>query len=287
MAMNEIPTKLSKEFFEIHIRPFLTTAKRGFISKIALHLIFNGILYKLYSGCQWKALPTKEFEDTETGIVLSYQAFYYHFRKWSNDESFEYVFKASIVAILMHINVEEINLDGTHTLAKKGGEKVDYQHRKRGNTSNIFPVTDKNGNVIGYLSLLPGNHNDAYELKERLNEFFHSLKWLKAFALTFESTYLNADSGFDTKAARKVCFNHGIIPNIMENTRGRKNPKKGRKRLFDVERYNNRFVCERTYAWHDKFRGLVIRYDRKETYWLAQNIIVFAMTNLRYFSNQL
>jgi hypothetical protein len=34
--MNEIPTKLSKEFFEIHIHPFLTTAKRGFVRNIAI-----------------------------------------------------------------------------------------------------------------------------------------------------------------------------------------------------------------------------------------------------------
>jgi IS5 family transposase len=109
---------------------------------------------------------------------------------------------------------------------------------------------------------------------------------LKAFALSFEGSYLNADSGFDTKAARKVCFNHGITPNIMENPRGRKNTKKRTKRLFEEDRYKERFVCKRTYAWHDKFRSLVIRYDRKETYWLAQNLIVFAMTHLSYFSNQ-
>ena len=283
--MNEIPTKLSKDFFETHILPFLTIAKRGFVSKIALYLIFNGILYKLYSGCQWKSLPTKEFIDPENDIELSYQAFYYHFRKWSNDESFMYVFKASIIDILIDINVEEINLDGTHTLAKKGGEKVEYQRRKRGKTSNIFPVTDKNGNVIGYLPILSGNHNDAYELEERLNDFFHELKWLKDFSITFEGTYLNADSGFDTKKARKVCFNHKIIPNIKENPRGRKKEKKGRKRLFDQQIYNNRFVCERSYAWHDKFRSLIIRYDKKEIYWLAQNLIVFAMTNFRYLTN--
>lgn len=147
--MNVIPTKIKKEDFDTYILPFLTTAKRGFVSSIPLYLIFNGILYWLYSGCQWKSLPTKEFMDEENGIELSFQAFYYHFRKWTNDGSFSYVFKASIVAISMHLDLSELNLDGTHTIAKKGGEAVDYpprfrgrQGRKKANTSNIFPVTD-------------------------------------------------------------------------------------------------------------------------------------------------
>ena len=282
--MNVIPTKIKKEDFDLYILPFLRTAKRGFVSKISLHLIFNGILYWLYTGCQWKMLPTKEFIDEETGIELNFQAFYYHFRKWSLDDSFYYVFKASIVAISMHLDLSELNLDGTHTISKKGGEAVDYQHRKKANTSNIFPITEKNGNVIGYLPVLAGNHNDAYDLAARLNEFLHALKWIKAFlfgAGGLEGSHLNGDPGFDVKTARKVCFNHGLIPNIKENPRGRKTTKKGRKRLFDKDIYKNRFVCERAYGWHDKFRGLLIRFDRKEEYWTAKNLLVFALTNLR------
>lgn len=276
--MNHLPTKISEKDFALYIAPFLTTAKRGFVSSIPLYLIFNGILYKLYSGCQWKSLPINEFRDPESGICLTYYSFYHHFRKWSKDDSLLYVFKASIVAIAVHINLSEINLDGTHTIAKKGGEKVAYQRRKRANTSNIFPIVDKMGNIIGFLPLLAGNHNDAFQLKERLNEFF---KWFKQFKLSLKGAFFNADSGFDTKAFRKVCFNHGVIPNVAENPRGRKGVKKGRKRLFNSKIYQNRFVVERTYAWVDKFKALLIRFDRKEQYWLGSNLIAFAMVNLR------
>lgn len=288
MAMNVIPTKIKKEDFEKYIFPFLTTAKRGYVSKIPLYLIFNGILYVLYTGCQWKMLPTKEFKDIDNDIELTFQSFYYHFRKWAKDDSLLMVFKASIVAISMHIDLSEINIDGTHTIAKKGGEAVDYQARKKANTSNIFPITDKKGNVIWFMPVLAGNHNDAYDLEARFKEFLQTIKWIKAFSfgkLELKGTYVNADSGFDTKKIRKVCFNYGLIPNIKENPRGRKSVKKGRKRLFDDEIYKNRFVCERAYGWHDKFRGLVIRFDKKEQYWMAKNILVFAMTNFRYGFN--
>lgn len=278
-TMNHIPTKLSKSDFEVYILPFLTVAKRGFVSEISLHLIFNAILYKLYTGCQWKSLPTENFSDSETGKTLTPGAIYHHYRKWCKDESFLYVFKASLVAISLHLNISEINLDGTHTIAKKGGQKVDYQRRKRANTSNIFPLTDKIGNIIGFLPLTAGNHNDAFDLTERLQDFFN---WMRSCRLSFKGAYFNADKAFDVRAARKVCFNNGVIPNIKENPRGRKKVKKGRKRLFNEEIYQNRFVCERTYAWVDKFKALLMRMDKKADFWLGANLIAFSMVNFRH-----
>ncbi len=283
--MNTIPTKISKEDFEINILPYLSTAQRGFVSKIPLYLIFNGILYVLYTGCQWKSLPTKEFMDEENDIELTYQAYAHHFRKWAKNDSLRALFMASIVAISMYVDLSEINLDGTHTISKKGGEAVDYQGRKKAKTSNIFPVTDRNGNVIAFMPVLSGNHNDCYDLEARFKELVKTLKYIAIFfdaTQTIEGSYLNGDSGFDVKSVRKVCFNNGIIPNIKENRRRRKSIKKGRKRLFDEEIYKNRFVCERTYAWNDKFRGVLIRFDKKEIYWTAKNLLVFTLTNLRW-----
>lgn len=276
--MPRIPTKLSEKDFNTYILPHLSTAKRGFTSLIPLYLIFNGILHKIYTGCQWKELPVEKFKDAETGKQLSYQAFYYHFCKWTKDESLFKVFKASIVAIELHLNLSEINLDGTHTIAKKGGQAVKYQYRKRAKTSNILPLADANGNIIGFMPVTSGNHNDAFDLKNRLTDLF---KFIKGLGLIMRGVFFNADKGFDTKAARKICFNYGIIPNICENKRNRKTTKRGRKRLFNAEIFRHRFVVERSFAWVDKFRGLIIRFDKKEDHFLAQNLIAFAMVNLR------
>ena len=277
--MNHIPTKLTEKDFEQYISPFLTKAKRGFVCSIPLYLIFNGILHKLYTGCQWKELPTKNFKDEENDIELTYQAFYYHFRKWSTDDSFQYVFKASIVAIMFYLNVTEINLDGTHTIAKKGGEAVAYQGRKKAKTSNILPVTDKVGNILGYLPLTAGNHNDGYQLKKRLSNFFQELRYFRWLSL--DGAFFNADSAFNSRAARKVLFNFGLIPNMPSNKRNRKKVKRGRKVLFNKKVYDNRYTNERTHAWVDKFRGALIRFDKKASHWMASNFIAFAMVNLR------
>lgn len=55
--MSTIPTSLTEEEFNQHALPYLSVAQRGFVCKIPLYKIFNYILYRLYTGCQWAALP--------------------------------------------------------------------------------------------------------------------------------------------------------------------------------------------------------------------------------------
>ena len=55
--MSTIPTSVTEEQFEKHIYPCLNTAKRGYECKIPLYKVFNYILYRLHTGCQWAMLP--------------------------------------------------------------------------------------------------------------------------------------------------------------------------------------------------------------------------------------
>ncbi|HIC86187.1 MAG TPA: transposase [Desulfobacterales bacterium] len=56
--MSTIPTSVTEEQFNKQIVPYLSTAKRGFVCQIPLYKVFNYILYRLHTGCQWKQLPT-------------------------------------------------------------------------------------------------------------------------------------------------------------------------------------------------------------------------------------
>ena len=71
---------------------------------------------------------------------ISWQPVYYHFQKWSGDGSLERVWQHSIQTIQAELNLSHLNLDGSHALAKKGGESVAYQQRKCAKTSNILPM---------------------------------------------------------------------------------------------------------------------------------------------------
>jgi hypothetical protein len=183
------------------------------------------------------------------------------------------------LAIHSDLDLSVLNLDGTQSLAKKGGEKVAYQGRKKGKTSNILSITDRNGYVIASTSILGGNHNDSFELKLNLNIAFLDMKKL---GLCIQGAYFNADSSFDTKEGRKACFNHGVIPNIPENRRNRKRAKIGRKLLFNEEVYHQRFTEERTFAWVDKFKRLLIRFERDEELFFGAHCVAFTMINLRH-----
>jgi len=52
------------------------------------------------------------------------------------------------------LNLSELNLDGSHVIAKKGGESVAYQGRKKAKTTNILPVTDGQGYIIASTALV-------------------------------------------------------------------------------------------------------------------------------------
>ncbi len=276
--MSKIPVELTKEQFEKHVNPHLSKAKRGYIGKISLFKIFNYILYRVHTGCQWERLPIDKERDSSDKKEISHDAIAYHHRKWSKDGSLKKVWEGGILTVKSDLDLFEAGFDGTHSIAKKGGESVAYQGRKKAKTTNILPVTDSNGYVIGTTGLVAGNHNDSYNLKSNLQTLF---KDMKKIGLVLTGTYFNADTASDTKDARKTCFNHGLIPNIKENKRNRKRQKRGPQRFFNSEVYKRRFISERTFGWIDKFKSLVVRYDRKDDYFMGAHHIAFAMLNLR------
>jgi hypothetical protein len=119
----KIPVRLTEEEFKKYVDPYLNKAKRGYVSKIPLYKIFNYILYVLHTGCQWESLPIENKEENPSKKEISYQAVYYHFRKWSCDGSLRRVFEGSIGEIRGLLNLSEISLDGTQVIAKKGGNQ--------------------------------------------------------------------------------------------------------------------------------------------------------------------
>jgi IS5 family transposase len=84
----------------------------------------------------------------------------------------------------------------------------------------------------------------------------------KEVGLDLKGAYLNRDGGFDSARNRKCIFNAGLIPNIKENPRHRKRPKRGRKRLFNATIHALRLCVERTFAWEDTFKRRLLRFER-------------------------
>lgn len=126
-----IPITLTEEQFQTFVEPHLSRAKRGYACKIPRYKLFNYMLHVLYTGCQWPALQASIDLDESGQPELSFQAVYYHFRKWSRDGSLQRVFDSSVRTLLPDLDVSELNLDGTHTIAKKGASRSPIKAAKR------------------------------------------------------------------------------------------------------------------------------------------------------------
>ena len=138
-------------------------------------------------------------------------------------------------------------------------------------------ITDNNGYVLSPLPVAPVNKSDMVLLPDGLK----SLKLVaKMVGLILVGAYINLDSGFDSKKNRKLVFNAGMIPNIKENPRNRKTPKRGRKRLFNTAIHALRERVEWTFAWEDKFKRLLLRFEHIQQRHYGMKLMAYTLINL-------
>jgi hypothetical protein len=105
----------------------------------------------------------------------------------------------------------------------------------------------------------------------------------KAVGLDLRGTYLNLDGGIDSARNRQGIFNAGRIPNIPENPRNRNRTKRGRKRLFNAAIHALRLRVERTFAWEDKCKRLLLRFERMQQRHSGMKLLGYMLINLRAF----
>jgi hypothetical protein len=74
------------------------------------------------------------------------------------------------------------------------------------------------------------------------------------------------------------------MPLINPNPRGRKIPKRGRKPMFDPAIFDERFrTIGHVFAWEDKFRRLLLRFERLSYLHYAFKTLAYTMINLRHY----
>ena len=279
-ATTPIPVQLSASEFAQFILPHLSMPKRGPKCKLGYHCVFNLILWLLYTGMQWKGLPVPK--DAQGKPALHYTTVYKVFARWSDDGSLEQAFIASVKQLADHhqLDLSVLHGDGTNTVAKKGGDGIGYAGHKHQKGEKVIAIIDNNGYVLAPLPVAPVNEADTVLLPE-------GLKGLKRVAkltgLVLTGAYLNLDGGFDAKTNRKAIFNAGMIPNIKENPRNRKAPKRGRKRWFNAVIHALRERVERTFAWEDKFKRLLLRFEHIQLRHYGMKLMAYTLINLRRF----
>ena len=268
---------LSKSTIEQYILPNLSIGSRGKECETELLTeIVSAILYRLKTGCQWRQLPVKQFF---SNAVLTWQGVYYHFNEWVKDGSWTKVWISILSSNRQHLDLSCIQLDGSHTPAKRGGEAVGYQGRKASETTNSLFLADNQGLMLACASPQEGQHNDLYNIKELFEEL---CQMLTKAGINIKGLFLNADSGFDSKELRQICKDKEIEANIDVNSRNNKTENQSTEyQYFDEELYKRRTVIEHANAWLDTFKALLVRFETKAINWVALTLLAFSVHFLR------
>lgn len=279
--LQAIPTNLTRAQFEEFVLPHLKMGTRGPQPKLSFHVLFNYILKLLYLGCQWKELPIEK--DREGRPEIHYSRIYRAFRRFEAEGCFDAIFAGSVS--LLHrkgqLDLSVIHGDGTTTAAKKGGDNLGYSGHKHLKGDQVVAFCDRHCNVIAPFISAPGNRNESPLLQIALPQV---TRIAQTVGLDLNDTIVSLDGVYDSRANRKAIFNRSMIPNINPNPRGRKTPKRGRKPIFDPAIFRERFrTIERVFAWEDKFRRLLLRFERLSQLHYALKSLAYTMINLRHF----
>ncbi len=239
-------------------------------TKVEIYQGIEAILYRLKTGCQWRQSPMRQFFRKK----YRWQSVYHHHRKWCKDGSWERVWGYLLHKYRHLLDMSSIQLDGTHTPVKRGGQAVAYQGRKKAKTSNILVLTDSRGTPLVCSDPIDGNHNDAFELAQTIGRMNNAMQ---SYGIATDGLFLNADAGFDAGDFRAYCYRHGIVGNIAQNPRNEGTTE----HLFDELLYECRFVVERTNAWLDAFKAILVRFETNAIHWKAFVLMAFCVILLR------
>jgi len=89
------------------------------------------------------------------------------------------------------------------------------------------------------------------------------------------SKHLCADAAYRGKKALKIILAHGYIPHVV----GRKSEAEQKKR--DPKKKARRWVVEACHGWFNRFRKLLVRYEKLAHTFLALNHLAAAIITLR------
>jgi transposase len=266
---------LSKDTIEQWIVPYLSVGRRGTKVKVEVWRIVAAVLYRLKSGCQWSMLPTEKFFTSQHSLTAS--GVYHHFRKWVKDGCFKRVWIELLKANHKHLDLSSMQLDGSHTPAKNGGEHIGYQTRKAAQTTNALFFSDNQGLPLAMATPQDGNHHDLHNIQELFEEL---CQLLREAEVDLKGVFMNADSGFDAHTLREQCADRQIEANIEVNDRNTQQPS-NEYVYFDDLLYKRRFVIERMNAWIDSFKALLIRFETKVSNWMALHFLAFTVLMCR------
>lgn len=212
-------------------------------------LCMEAVLFVLLTGIQWRALPRCYGPATTA---------HDRFQEWTEAGVFERLWKHS----LLHYD-EEVGLqwtwqamDGAMTKAPLGGEETGPNPTDRAKAGVKRSLQTEGAGIPIGLAIAPANRNDHKMLQATLES-----RPVRPPRNT--SQHMCLDKGYDYDESREVLEANDFVAHIR--SRGEEQIEMERNR----KRRPRRWVVERTHSWMNRFRRLLVRWERKAANYLA------------------
>jgi len=214
--------------------------------------VLDGMFYVLRTGCQWKAAP-REFG--------SGSSLHRYFQQLVASGVFEKLWKLALEEYdeLRGIQWPWQCLDGATSKAPLGGKKTgpNPTDRAKSGTKRSL-LTDGVGVPLG-VAVSGANTHD----KRLVEETLRSVPVKRAKPTRRKEQNLCADKGYDYPDVRQLIREWGYTAHI----KSRGEEESARKQIPGYRA--RRWVVERTHSWFNRFRRLLIRWEKKAENYLA------------------
>jgi putative transposase len=239
----EVPDALWQQFQAIlaeHYPPARTGRPRA-----DLRRVLNGVIFRLRSSCPWNHLP-KDFGDDST--------VHRWFQRWVEDGVFEELW-ARLLSECEELGAVDWRWQAADCCL--GKSRFDGDRRGPNPTDRAKPgtkkslIVERSGGPLG-IEVAGANVNDMKLLEATIEAIVVDRPDPDVY-----QQHLCLDKGYDNPTGRTAADAAGYVPHIRrigeEKLDGR-----------GAKRYPaRRWVVERTFAWLQKCRAILIRYDKK------------------------
>ncbi|MGR9117576.1 MAG: IS5 family transposase [Gammaproteobacteria bacterium] len=233
--------------------------------------VFEAIMYVLRTGCQWKALPKSEFG--------SASAVHNYFLQWQEAGFFKALWQKGLMEYdeMEGIAWEWQSLDGALVKAPLARESVGRnptdRGKKRGSKRSV--LTDQKGVPLSIV-ISGANTHDVKLLAATIHGIVIERPWGEKDT----KQHLCLDAGYVGEKAEQTVVGSGYVSHI-------------RPRGEEIEQKRNnpgiepkRWVVEVCHSWFNRFRKILVRYEKTDRSYLgllmlAAAVIVFRKIRIR------
>jgi putative transposase len=244
--------RMSDEMWE-RIQPLLPayeTSPQGGRPRANLRSVADAIFYRMRTGCQWNAIPP-ELAPGSTA--------HDYYQEWTERGVFENLWRLAIEEYDQEVGLdwEWQSIDGAMTKAPLGGEKTGKNPTDRGKSGVKRSLQTEGAGIPVGLTAAGANVHDKRLVEETIENTLEMAPTGQADAEETEE-HMSLDKGYDYDDVRD------LVEGMYEYTAHIRSRGEEQRALNRAEGEKaRRWVVERTHGWLNRFRAILIRWEKK------------------------